>query len=186
MARCHAVLALSLASGVSAFVVPSFSTRAPDVSTRARAVADMAESREKFWIEFEIPKKGIAEYGTCQAKLAPLMDSSECVTIETPLPLGLSAEPQDGRVVVTQGGAGGERAGDVLRFFSAWKIGPDGGPIAQPDMVDVDKMMWRTMANGERVARSQSEGFDKVVAALCSNDGSYGTSIVMVFERPTA
>merc|ERR1719440_412921 len=138
---------------------------APRTSAMHMNVAD----REKFWVEFEIPKKGIAEYGTCQAKLAPLLDSSECITIESKLPLALSAEPADGRVVVTADGAGGERAGDVLRFFSAWKMGA-GGPMPQPDMVDVDKMMHRTMQNGERVLRSKAEGFDKVVAALCSND----------------
>ena len=69
------------------------------------------------------------------------------------------------------------------RFFSAWK---DTFGSAQPEMVDVEKMMWRTMANGEKVTRSNSEGFDKVVAKLCSNDGRNADSMFMVFERPTA
>merc|ERR1719440_2050630 len=119
--------------------------RIAHAAPRTSAVSMSVAEREKFWIEFEIPKKGIAEYGTCQAKLAPLLEESECVTIETQLPFGLSAEPVDGRVVVTQDGAGGERVGDVLRFFSGWKQGP-GGPMPSPDMVDVDKVMHRTMA----------------------------------------
>ena len=147
------------------------------------AVPRMAvEGREKFWVEFEIPKKGISEYGTCQAKLAPLLEASDCVTIELKLPLGLNAEPKDGRVVVTKDGPGGEKAGDVLRFFSAWK---DTFGSAQPEMVDVDKMMTRTMANGEKVVRGQ-QGFDEVVQKLVSNDGRNADSMFMVFERPTA
>ena len=63
----------------------------------------------------QIPKKGISEYGTCQCKLAPLLEDSACVTIEMQLPLGLNAEPQDGKVVVTKDGAGGEKEGDILR-----------------------------------------------------------------------
>ena len=150
---------------------------------RAPAPRMAVEGRDKFWVEFEIPKKGISEYGTCQAKLAPLLEASDCVTIELKLPLGLNAEPEDGKVVVKKDGPGGEKAGDVLRFFSAWK---DTFGSAQPEMVDVDKMMTRTMANGEKVVRSQAEGFDKVVQKLVSNDGTNADSMFMVFERPTA
>ena len=73
--------------------------------------------------------------------------------------------------------------GDILRFFSGWK---DTFGSPQPEMTDVDKMMWRTQANGERVARSKSEGFDKVVQKLVSNDGRNADSMFMVFERPTS
>ena len=165
--------------------VPQLNVAAATRGSMARAaVPHMAvEARDKFYVEFEIPKKGISEYGTCQANLAPLLESSDCVTIELQLPLGLNAEPEDGRVVVKKDGPGGEKAGDVLRFFSAWK---DTFGSAQPEMVDVDKMMMRTMANGEKVARSQSEGFDKVVQKLVSNDGRNADSMFMVFERPTA
>ena len=165
--------------------MPQLNVPAATRGSMARAaVPHMAvEARDKFYVEFEIPKKGISEYGTCQANLAPLLESSDCVTIELQLPLGLNAEPEDGRVVVKKDGPGGEKAGDVLRFFSAWK---DTFGSAQPEMVDVDKMMMRTMANGEKVARSQSEGFDKVVQKLVSNDGRNADSMFMVFERPTA
>ena len=68
------------------------------------------------------------------------------------------------------------------KFFSGWK---DTFGSAQPEMVDVEKMMYRTQANGERVARSKSEGFDKVVEKLCSNDGRNADTMYMVFERPS-
>ena len=74
---------------------------APRAAAPRTFVPRMAAAREKFWVEFEIPKKGISEYGTCQAKLAPLLEESACVTIELKLPLGLNAEPQDGQVVVS-------------------------------------------------------------------------------------
>ena len=132
----------------------------------------------------QIPKKGIAEYGTCQANLAPLLEDSTCVTIEKALPFGLNAEPVDGRVVVKKDGDTGEKQGDVLRFFSAWKVSATGDPVPQPEMVDVEKVMFRTQKNGERIARSKAEGFDKIVEKLCSNDGTHSTSMMMVFERP--
>jgi len=184
MAMLRALLCLVASTSALRIATVPRTNRATVLRMSEMSAADTyAANREKFWVEFEIPKKGIAEYGTCQAKLAPLLESSECITLETVLPFGLSAEPQDGRVIVTKDGAGGERVGDVLRFFSAWKQGA-GGPIAQPDMVDVDKMMNRMLENGMKVPRSQAEGFDKVVGALCTNDGSYSESIVMVFERP--
>ena len=130
----------------------------------------------------QIPKKGIAEYGQCQARLAPLLESSELIKVEYELPFGLSAEEQDGRAVVMKAGKGGEQPGDLLRFFSAWKNTPT-GTVAQPDMVDVNKMMNRFLPNGMVVPLS--DGWEKVVAALCTNDGAYSTSMVMLFERPT-
>ena len=63
----------------------------------------------------QIPKKGISEYGVCQARLAPVLEESACVTLELQLPLGLNAEPEDGRIVVKKDGPGGEKVGDVLR-----------------------------------------------------------------------
>eukprot|EP00326_Haptolina_ericina_P032532 CAMPEP_0181251042 /NCGR_PEP_ID=MMETSP1096-20121128/46654_1 /TAXON_ID=156174 ORGANISM="Chrysochromulina ericina, Strain CCMP281" /NCGR_SAMPLE_ID=MMETSP1096 /ASSEMBLY_ACC=CAM_ASM_000453 /LENGTH=199 /DNA_ID=CAMNT_0023348575 /DNA_START=16 /DNA_END=615 /DNA_ORIENTATION=+ len=139
--------------------------------------------REKFWMEFEIPKKGIAEYGTAQVRLAPLLESSTLIKVEYNLPFGLSAEPKDGRAVVTKAGEGGEQPGDLLRFFSAWKV-RDGAPIGSPDLVDVNQVMNRILPNGMVVPR-EAEGWEQVIAKLCTNDGSFGESMVMLFERPT-
>jgi len=138
-----------------------------------------ADARGKFFYEFEIPKKGISEYGTAQVKLEPLLESSELIKVEYELPFGLNAEPQDGRVVVTKEGAGGEQVGDVLRFFNAWKQGQGG--FSQPELIDVDKVMNRKLANGMK--SQTADGWEKVVAALCSNDGEKANSIVMLFER---
>ena len=56
-------------------------------------------SAENFACEFEIPKKGIAEYGVVQMNFKPLLaTNSELVVVRYDLPFGLSAEPA-GRVV---------------------------------------------------------------------------------------
>ena len=51
-------------------------------------------------------------------------------------------------------------------------------------VVDVDKIMVRTMANGEKVSLGK-EAFDKVVGKLVTNDGRNADTMFMVFERPS-
>ena len=88
-------------------------------------VSNVVESnRPDFQCSFEIPKKGIAEYGECQMKFKPLLATgSECVVVRYDLPFGLAAEPRGRIVVVTKDGPGGEKAGDIpacLTCASAW------------------------------------------------------------------
>ena len=73
-------------------------------------VSNVVESnRPDFQCSFEIPKKGIAEYGECQMKFKPLLATgSECVVVRYDLPFGLAAEPRGRIVVVTKDGPGGE------------------------------------------------------------------------------
>merc|ERR1740138_1490582 len=126
-------------------------------------------ARDNFRCEFEIPKKGISEYGTVQMNFKPLLATdSELVVATYDLPFGLAAEPA-GRVVrVTKDGKeGAEKVGDILRFTLQWTQN-------QPGMFDVCKCMERQLQNS----------FDQVVAALVSNDGTYADEIVMIFERP--
>jgi len=112
--------------------------------------------------------QGIAEYGTAQMKFKPLLaTASELVVIRYDLPFGLAAEPRGRVVVITEDGPNGERKGDILRFCTQWQ---DRDPI----LCDVCKIMERQLANS----------FDQVVAALVSNDGTYGEDIVLVLERP--
>ena len=136
---------------------------------RQTRVSNVVESnRPDFQCSFEIPKKGIAEYGECQMKFKPLLATgSECVVVRYDLPFGLAAEPRGRIVVVTKDGPGGEKAGDILRFTTQWTD-------RQPGMFDVCKCMERQLQNS----------FDQVVNALVSNDGTYGQDIVLVFERP--
>ena len=133
---------------------------------------DVVESnRENFACSFEIPKKGISEYGTVNMNFKPILaTASELVVVTYKLPFGLAAEPK-GRVVVVSKDSkeeGKEQVGDILRFTLQWNQN-------QPAMFDVCKCMERQLQNS----------FDQVVQALVSNDGTYADEIVLIFERPT-
>ena len=126
-------------------------------------------ARTDFEFSFEVPKKGIADIGTAQVKLPPLLASSEIVVVRYDLPFGLSVEPsasQDGEIVVTKDGATGkEMVGDILRQTTYW--GGIGGK--EIGIFDVSK---------------NKNNFDKVVQALVTNDLAVSDEIVLVFERP--
>mmetsp|Transcript_25409 Transcript_25409/g.45941 ORF Transcript_25409/g.45941 Transcript_25409/m.45941 type:complete len:183 (+) Transcript_25409:91-639(+) len=121
-------------------------------------------SRPDFAFSFEVPKKGIADVGTAEVTLPPILESSELVVVRYALPFGLNAEPQNGQVIVTKDGKadGGERVGDVLRQTTYWRGN-------QPGLFDVSK---------------NAENFDLVVQALVTNDLAVADEIVLVFERP--
>ena len=142
--------------------------RMDDIPMTKPSSANVAESnRENFACSFEIPKKGISEYGTVNMNFKPVLATdSELVVVRYPLPFGLKAEPK-GRVVVVTGDGKEERVGDILRFTLQWNQN-------QPAMFDVCKCMERQLA----------DSFDQVVKALVSNDGSYADEIVLIFERP--
>jgi hypothetical protein len=126
--------------------------------------------REDFAFSFELPGKGIKEFGTVNMKFKPLLDSdSEVVVARGDLPLELRAEEKAGRVVVTKEGKMGEQAGDILRFSLIWQGGRPGQ--RQPAMFDVQKCM-------------DEQGFDVFVEALMTNTGDDADEVVMVFERP--
>merc|ERR1712204_143192 len=125
------------------------------------------KNRPPFACSFEIPAKGIAEYGTVNMKFKPLLTDSELVQVTYSLPFGLSAEPK-GRVVSVT--AGGEKVGDILRFTLEWQ----GQTAPVPQMFDVCTCMEQRL----------DTSFDRVVEALTSNDGTYANEIVLIFERP--
>ena len=149
-------LVLHIASGfVANHRGPSFS----------RTDAALFEQRPDFEFSFEIPKKGIADIGTAEVKLPPVLENSELVVVRYDLPFGLSAEPDStlGQVVVTKDGkVGGEKVGDILRQTTYWRG-------KQPGLFDVSK---------------NADNFDLVVQALVTNDLSIADEIVLVFERP--
>eukprot|EP00578_Thalassiosira_sp_NH16_P011250 CAMPEP_0181110536 /NCGR_PEP_ID=MMETSP1071-20121207/18770_1 /TAXON_ID=35127 /ORGANISM="Thalassiosira sp., Strain NH16" /LENGTH=173 /DNA_ID=CAMNT_0023194321 /DNA_START=70 /DNA_END=591 /DNA_ORIENTATION=+ len=121
------------------------------------------QARPDFEFSFEIPKKGIADIGTAEVSLPPILDSSEIVVVRYDLPFGLSAEPQNGQVIVTKDGKeGGEKVGDVLRQTTYWRG-------KNPGLFDVSK---------------NADNFDLVVQALVTNDLAVADEIVLVFERP--
>ena len=126
------------------------------------------KKRDAFTCSFEIPAKGIAEYGTVNMKFRPVLTDSELVYVTYKLPFGLSAEPRGRVVSVTKDGEGGEKVGDILRFTLEWQ-----GGQASPAMFDVCSCMERRLETS----------FDRVVQALTSNDG---TCALAPLPEPTA
>ena len=124
-------------------------------------------NRVKLTCSFEIPKKGIAEYGTAEMAFQPLLVESEVIVVRYALPFGLAAEPRGRVVAVTKDGPGGEKEGDLVRFCTKWTE-------REPSLFDVCKCMERQLQNS----------FDQVVAALVTNDGTYADEMVLVLERP--
>ena len=125
-----------------------------------------AFGRDDFVFSFEIPKKGIADVGSAEVSLPPVLEQSEVVIVRYELPFGLNAEPNNDKtqVVVTQDGKadGGERVGDILRQTTYWRG-------KTPGLFDVSK---------------NADNFDLVIQALVTNDLSVADEIVLVFERP--
>merc|ERR1712194_555543 len=50
--------------------------------------------RPNFSFSFEIPKKGIADIGSAEVNLPPLLEKSDIIVVRYELPFGLNAEPQ--------------------------------------------------------------------------------------------
>lgn len=171
----------------SAFVVPLSSSTVTTLQTSSFAPASLKMTdgdgdegadddseipttnpggRPDYEFSFEIPKKGIADIGTAEVRLPPLLEKSELVIVRYDLPFGLSAEPDaaSGQVVVTKDGKpnGGEKIGDILRQTTYWRG-------REPGLFDVSK---------------NADNFDLVVQALVTNDLSVADEIVLVFERP--
>jgi hypothetical protein len=131
-------------------------------TTTTTSILFSTPTREEFEFSFEMPTKGIAEYGTAQVKLAPVLPNSEIVVVRYDLPFGLNAAPSDDQIVVTKDGTGGEKVGDVLRQTTYWRGNT-------PGLYDVSK---------------NADNFEAVIAALVTNDVSVTDEIVLVFERP--
>lgn len=152
-----------IASTASGFVRPQQQQLSPV------SLFSAATERPDFEFSFEVPKKGIADIGTAEVKLPPLLENSELVVVRYDLPFGLSAAPEETsvagetQVVVTKDGKeGGEKVGDILRQTTYWRGNT-------PGLFDVSK---------------NADNFDLVVQALVTNDLTVAEEIVLVFERP--
>jgi hypothetical protein len=162
-AVCSAILLLASSSIVSGFVI-QHGASALLTKTRGNPNA-LPMARDDFEFSFEIPKKGIADVGTAEVKLPPVLEKSDLVVVRYDLPFGLDASPdkKSGQVVVTKDGKeGGEKVGDILRQTTYWRG-------REPGIFDVSK---------------NADNFDLVVQALVTNDLSVADEIVLVFERP--
>mmetsp|Transcript_17015 Transcript_17015/g.16434 ORF Transcript_17015/g.16434 Transcript_17015/m.16434 type:complete len:166 (-) Transcript_17015:321-818(-) len=152
---------LAISSYTNGFVVRCALNK---IKSNPISAMSMSE-RPDFEFSFEIPKKGIADVGTAEVKLPPILENSEIVIVRYDLPFGLNAAPDDasGQVVVQQDGKpDGEKVGDILRQTTYWRG-------KQPGLFDVSK---------------NANNFDLVVQALVTNDLSVADEIVLVFERP--
>jgi len=166
-----AFLLTSISSFTNGFGVPC-ALNLNKVKTNSISAMYMSESesesesgRPDFEFSFEIPKKGIADVGTAEVKLPPILENSEIVIVRYDLPFGLNAAPDEasGQVVVQQDGkGGGEKVGDILRQTTYWRG-------KEPGLFDVSK---------------NANNFDLVVQALVTNDLAVADEIVLVFERP--
>lgn len=137
--------------------------------------------RPDFSFSFEIPKKGIADIGSAEVNLPPLLEKSDIIVVRYALPFGLNAEPQADyqgsgvpQIIVTKVNAAkpsnsddarigeGEQVGDILRQTTYWRG-------KNPGLFDVSK---------------NADNFDLVIQALVTNDLMVADEIVLVFERP--
>jgi len=154
-------LVLLLSTSLADAFVPA---RTPSFTSKTSTTAIHETDRPEFEFSFEIPKKGIADIGTAEVRLPPLLENSEVVVVRYDLPFGLDAAPDaaSGQVVVTKDGSGGEKVGDILRQTTYWRGNT-------PGIFDVSK---------------NAANFDLVIQALVTNDLSVADEIVLVFERP--
>ena len=150
------------ASAASARTVRAAALRMDDIPMKKDDRGVQPKNRPPFACSFEIPAKGIAEYGTVNMKFKPLLTDSELVQVTYSLPFGLSAEPKGRVVSVTADGEGGEKVGDILRFTLEWQ----GQTAPVPQMFDVCSCMEQRL----------DTSFDRVVKALTSNDGTCACS----------
>jgi len=168
-------LILASSSAIANGFVTSPRTNMPSIMSRTSLFEQEGEEegasseeatttgRPDFEFSFEVPKKGIADIGTAEVSLPPILEKSELVVVRYALPFGLSAEPQGGQVVVTKDGKeDGEKVGDILRQTTYWRG-------KNPGLFDVSK---------------NADNFDLVVQALVTNDLAVADEIVLVFERP--
>ena len=84
------LLVLSAAASASALMTPQLSSarasraavlRTDDIPMTKPNTGVVPTARPPFACSFEIPKKGIAEYGTCNMNFKPLLTNSELVMV---------------------------------------------------------------------------------------------------------
>ena len=122
-------VALYLSSFSEAFQVSTFgdfksSTRSCAKSTR------LYDSETIFEVELNMPPSNSGN--RARLKFPSILSvPSELVEVRYALPFGLDVAPFKNLAVCTKDGAGGEKAGDVLRYSSQWTMGlPSGEGLA--------------------------------------------------------
>ncbi|KAG7347964.1 hypothetical protein IV203_016669 [Nitzschia inconspicua] len=174
-----AVVGLLWPSLTASFMSASGSIRPRYPATQSTDTC-LFDSQTIFEIELDMPPSNSGN--KARLKFGSVLSvPSELVEVRYKLPFGLDVAPLKNLAVCTKDGAGGERAGDVLRYSSQWIMGlPSGeglaataaftgiGPTWQCTMFDVMK----------------AKNWEKVVEALTSNVDTRTDEVVLLFERP--
>jgi hypothetical protein len=156
----------------------SSSSSSPISSSSTHLLAMAADKKFQMTVSMPPTDSGIE----AQLRFEPVLSvPSEMVEIRYKIPFGLDVEPQNNLAVCTKDGAGGERAGDVLRFTSRWTLGvPRGDGLVTTAAFFAGGVSWQCSMFD--VAKAAS--WEEVVEALTSNVASRTDEVVLLFERP--
>ena len=171
------LLVLALLAHAALALVASPRLEMPRSAPRFRAAAIVAQEREPLSVVMDLKPLGKA-----RIRWQPIFAASEAVGVTYPLPFELNVEQKGGLAVVTKDGPGGEKAGDVLRYCSEWKIAPKGqgsGGALETVASFSGLMEWKVGVFDVNKAKA----WEEVVEALTSNEKSRTDQIVLAFER---
>ena len=172
--RCSLLVLALLAHAALALVA---SPRLVPPRSAPRHAAVTAQEREPLSLTVDLKPLGKA-----RIRWQPIFAASEAVGVTYPLPFELNVEQKGGLAVVTKDGPGGEKAGDVLRYCSEWKIAPKGqgsGGALETVASFSGLMEWKVGIFDVNKAKA----WEEVVQALTSNEKSRTDQIVLAFER---
>ena len=170
------LLVLALVAHAALALVASPRLALPRLAPR-RAGSIVAQDREPLSVVMDLKPLGKA-----RIRWQPIFAASEAVGVTYPLPFELNVEQKGGLAVVTKDGPGGEKAGDVLRYCSEWKIAPKGqgsGGALETVASFSGLMEWKVGVFDVNKAKA----WEEVVEALTSNEKSRTDQIVLAFER---
>ena len=170
------LLVLALLAHAALALVASPRLALPRLAPR-RAGSIVAQEREPLSVVMDLKPLGKA-----RIRWQPIFAASEAVGVTYPLPFELNVEQKGGLAVVTKDGPGGEKAGDVLRYCSEWKIAPKGqgsGGALETVASFSGLMEWKVGIFDVNKAKA----WEEVVEALTSNEKSRTDQIVLAFER---
>ena len=173
--RCSLLVLALLAHAALALVASP--RLLPPRSPPRRAAPLVAQEREPLSLTVDLKPLGKA-----RIRWQPIFAASEAVGVTYPLPFELNVEQKGGLAVVTKDGPGGEKAGDVLRYCSEWKIAPKGqgsGGALETVASFSGLMEWKVGIFDVNKAKA----WEEVVQALTSNEKSRTDQIVLAFER---
>ena len=175
MTRLLVLLSLSLTVTVDAFAPRRHAVLRRGPVVRADAPSE-GSGEAVFKLDVDLGDQGVAKM-----KFKPLLEDSTVVVVKYAVPFGLDAGPEDGKVLVTKDGAGGEKVGDILRFTTFWSMKQiEGSGLASTIGNFGGAPKWGVGLFD--VAKANS--FQEVVDALLTNEKRRTDTVTLIFERP--